>query len=62
MKRGLERETHQCVEYTNVEFYNWGVWGTGDALSVNVWNIAITRLNLEAIFNQILYRTERFWV
>ena len=36
-----------------------GVWG--DAHSGYFWNIAITRLNLEAIFNQILYCTERLW-
>ena len=62
MKRGLEANTltMQCVEYAYVEFPARGVWG--DASSGNFWNIAITRLNLEAIFNQILYCTERLWV
>ena len=50
----------QCLEYAYVEFPARGVWG--DASSGNFWNIAITRLNLEAIFNQILYCTERLWV
>ena len=46
----------QCVEYAYIEFP-----ARGDAPSGNFWNIAITRLNLEAIFNQILYCTERLW-
>ena len=53
----------QCVECAYVEFSNYrgGGGGGGDAPSGNFWNIAIIRLNLEAIFNQILYCTERLW-
>ena len=49
----------QGVEYAYVEFPARGVWG--DTSSGTFWNIAIKRLNLEAIFNQILYCTERLW-
>ena len=65
MKRGLEKKSidlpvcrvHKCRIL-------WLGGSGGDAPSGNFWNIVITRLNLEAIFNQILkdcgYKMDEF--